>query len=60
MRIATALRGVHAYLRRVSGEARYDDHLAACAREGRAPMSRREFERHRADLREHTPSARCC
>ncbi|NPC95562.1 YbdD/YjiX family protein [Nocardioides sp. zg-DK7169] len=55
-----ALAGVRWYLREFTGEARWDDYLAHCAAEGRTPMSRRDFERHRADRREHHQSARCC
>lgn len=58
--LARALRGLTWYLRRVSGEARYDDHLAACRRDGVEPMSRRDFERHRAHLKERSPTSRCC
>lgn len=48
------------YLRAVSGEDRYDRHVAACARDGVPAMSRRQFERHRADQQAHSPSSRCC
>ncbi len=52
--------GVRWYLREISGEARWEDYLARCAADGRPPMSRRAYERHRADLREHQQSGRCC
>ncbi|MQW77690.1 putative selenoprotein [Nocardioides sp. dk4132] len=55
-----AAAGLRWYLREVSGESRWDDYLARCAADGRTPMSRREFERHRADLREHQQTGRCC
>ncbi|MDN4176071.1 CstA-like transporter-associated (seleno)protein, partial [Nocardioides sp. SOB77] len=35
-------------------------YLARCAADGTPPMTRREYERHRTDLREHTPQSRCC
>lgn len=52
--------GVRWYLKEVTGEARWDEYVDRCARDGRRPMSRREFERHRADQREHDPQSRCC
>lgn len=58
--VARVLRGVHWYLKQLSGESRWDDYLAACERDDIAPASRREFERHRADQVEHAPMARCC
>jgi uncharacterized short protein YbdD (DUF466 family) len=47
------------YLREVSGESAYDDYLAR-VRPGERVLSRREFERHRADQRGHDPGSRCC
>lgn len=55
-----AAAGVWWYLRTATGESRWDDYLASCRREGVDPMTRRDFERHRADVREHHPAARCC
>ncbi len=52
--------GVRWYLREVTGEAKWDEYLAACAAAGTAPMSRREFERHRDHVREVTARGRCC
>lgn len=52
--------GVRWYLREATGEARWDEYVDRCAREGREPVSRRAFERHRAEQREHNPSSRCC
>ena len=52
--------GVRWYLREWSGEARWDDYLRRCAEHGHQPMSRREFERRRADERERHPVSRCC
>ena len=53
-------RGVRWYLREWSGEARWDDYLAHCTRHGHRPVSRREFERQRADAAERSPVSRCC
>ena len=47
-------------VRELTGEARWDDYLAECADFGEGPMSRREFERHRSEHRETSPSSRCC
>jgi len=52
--------GVRWYLKQATGEAKWDEYLARCRREGVTPMSRREFERHRSDHREHNPQSRCC
>jgi len=59
-RLARAARGVWWYLREVTGEAKWDAYLDRCEQEGRAPMSRRDYERHRADHKERTASGRCC
>jgi hypothetical protein len=48
------------YLREFSGEARWDKYLQHCAEHGHTPVSRREFERRRAELAERTPTSRCC
>ncbi len=58
--LVRAGRGVRWYLREFTGEARWDDYLRGCAEHGHAPVSRREFERRRADLAERTPASRCC
>jgi uncharacterized short protein YbdD (DUF466 family) len=55
-----AWRGVRWYLREFTGEARWDDYLRHCTEHGHSPMSRREFERRRADAQEKTPISRCC
>ena len=55
-----AWRGVRWYLREFTGEARWDDYLRHCAEHGHEPMSRREFERRRADEAEKNPISRCC
>ena len=53
-------RGLRWYVRQATGEAKWDDYLATCRAQGVEPMSRREFERHRADHREANPQSRCC
>ena len=58
--LVRAGRGVRWYLREFSGEARWDDHLRECAEHGHEPLTRREFERRRADAAERTPISRCC
>lgn len=54
------LAGLRWYLREFTGESRWDDYLARCARDGREPMSRRDFERERDHQREHAARGRCC
>jgi hypothetical protein len=58
--VVRAGRGVRWYLREWSGEARWDDYLRECAEHGHPPVSRREFERRRADAAERNPVSRCC
>ena len=58
--VVRAGRGVRWYLREWSGEARWDDHLRECAAHGHPPLTRREFERRRADAAERTAISRCC
>jgi uncharacterized short protein YbdD (DUF466 family) len=58
--VRRALAGVRWYARQLSGEAKWDDYLAACARRGEEPMTRRAFERHRDDHREGSTQSRCC
>jgi uncharacterized short protein YbdD (DUF466 family) len=60
--LARALRSVVWYLREVTGETAYDRYLEHHRREhsGDEPMSRREFERRRADAADERPQARCC
>jgi uncharacterized short protein YbdD (DUF466 family) len=55
-----AHRGVLWYLKQATGEAKWDEYVERCAREGTAPMSRRDFERHRAEHKERAPQSRCC
>lgn len=58
--LARAGSGLVWYLKQVSGEARWDDYVARCAADGTEPMTRRRFERHRADHRETRVEGRCC
>jgi hypothetical protein len=58
--VRRALAGVRWYLRELSGEAKWDHYLERCERAGVAPMSRRDFERHRDEHRERSTQARCC
>lgn len=58
--LARAGRGVVWYLKQATGEAKWDEYVDRCAREERDPMTRREFERHRAEHREQNPQSRCC
>ncbi len=60
MTMGTEVRGMGLYLRQVTGESKWDEYVERCRLEEREPMSRREFERHRADVREHNPQSRCC
>ncbi|MFB9763321.1 YbdD/YjiX family protein [Nocardioides kongjuensis] len=55
-----AWRGVRWYVREATGEARWDAYVESCAREGTEPVSRRTWERNRAEAREHRPQSRCC
>jgi uncharacterized short protein YbdD (DUF466 family) len=51
---------VHWYLKELTGEAAWDRYLEHCTEHGHTPLSRREFERRRADAREANPVTRCC
>lgn len=53
-------RGIRWYLKQVSGEAKWDEYLERCRNEDLEPMSRRQFERHRAQHAESNPQTRCC
>jgi uncharacterized short protein YbdD (DUF466 family) len=53
-------RGIRWYLRAVTGEAKWDEYLERCRSDGVEPMSRRDFERHRADHKEKSTQPRCC
>ena len=52
--------GIWWYLKQATGEAKWDEYVDRCRSAGVEPMSRRAFERHRADQKEHNPQARCC
>jgi uncharacterized short protein YbdD (DUF466 family) len=58
--VRRALAGVRWYARQLSGESKWDDHLADCRRRGVEPMTRRAFERHRDQHRESSTQGRCC
>lgn len=58
--VVRAARGVRWYVRQATGEAKWDEYVAACRVQGVEPVSRREFERHRSDHREANPQSRCC
>ena len=53
-------RGIHWYFKQLSGEAKWDDYLEQCRLHGHEPMSRRDFERQRADAAEGAAQSRCC
>jgi uncharacterized short protein YbdD (DUF466 family) len=57
---ARAQEGLVWYLKEATGEAKWDEYLERCRREGQDPMTRREFERHRAEHKERNPQSRCC
>ena len=58
--LTSAWRDLRWYLKEVTGESKWDEYVARCAAEGVPPMSRRAFERHRADHQERDPRSRCC
>lgn len=58
--IVKAGRGIRWYLKQATGEAKWDDYLDHCSNERVAPMSRGDFERHRAEHKESNPQSRCC
>lgn len=58
--VLRAARGLRWWLRQTTGESKWDDYLDRCRRESTEPMSRRDFERHRADHRERSTQSRCC
>jgi uncharacterized short protein YbdD (DUF466 family) len=61
-RLVALAKGVHWYLRELTGETQYERYLERHAREhpGAAPMSRREFERRRIAAADAKPGSRCC
>lgn len=58
--LARAWHGVVWYLRAVSGEDRWDSYVRECEHHGHQPVTRREFERARADAAATRPVNRCC
>jgi uncharacterized short protein YbdD (DUF466 family) len=58
--VLRAGRGLRWYLKQLTGEAKWDEYLDRCRSEGTEPMSRRDFERHRAEHQENNPQGRCC
>jgi len=58
--IANAGRSILWYLRQATGEAKWYEYVDRCRSERREPMSRRDFERHRAAHKENNPQSRCC
>ena len=58
--VVRAGRGLRWYVRQVTGEAKWDEYVDRCRAEGQRPMTRRQFERHRALHSESNPRARCC
>jgi uncharacterized short protein YbdD (DUF466 family) len=60
--LVRAVRAVHWYLKELTGESAYDryrEHHVAAHGTGEPPLSRREFERRRAE-RSAQPGSRCC
>jgi len=53
-------RGGRWYLGEGGGGSRGGASLTECAEQGPPPVSRREFERRRADALESNPVSRCC
>ena len=58
--IVRAGRGIFWYLKQASGEAKWDEYLGHCNSDQVEPMSRRDFEWHRAEHKENNPQSRCC
>jgi uncharacterized short protein YbdD (DUF466 family) len=58
--VLRAGRGLRWYVRQATGEAKWDEYVAHCRAAGTEPVSRRDFERDRADHREAHPQSRCC
>ncbi len=58
--VLQAGRGILWYLKAATGEAKWDDYLERCRGQGVTPMTRRDFERHRAEHKERNPQSRCC
>jgi uncharacterized short protein YbdD (DUF466 family) len=58
--VLKAGRGIRWYLKQATGEAKWDEYLERARRDDVEPMSRRDFERHRAEHQENNPQSRCC
>ena len=58
--VRKAGRGIRWYLREATGEAKWDEYLERSRSQGVEPISRRDFERHRAEHKENNPQSRCC
>jgi uncharacterized short protein YbdD (DUF466 family) len=58
--VLKAGRGIRWYLKQATGEAKWDEYVARCRSEDVAPVTRRQFERNRAEHRENNPQSRCC
>ncbi|WP_432572962.1 CstA-like transporter-associated (seleno)protein [Kineococcus sp. SYSU DK005] len=54
------LRGLRWCARQIDGTDRWEEHLRSAAEHGHRPLTRREFERRRADARAGAVSSRCC
>jgi Selenoprotein, putative len=58
--VSNATRGIRWYLRQATGEGKWHEYLDRCRSQVVEPMSRRDFERHRAEHKENNPQSRCC
>jgi uncharacterized short protein YbdD (DUF466 family) len=58
--VVKAGRGILWYLRQSTGEAKWDEYLERCHGDDVTPMSRGDFERHRAEHKENSSQSRCC
>ena len=52
--------GILWYLKQATGETKWDEYLDHCRNEQVEPVSRRDFEWHRAEHKENNPQSRCC
>ena len=61
MTVRSLFRFVRWYLRELTGEGDYDRYLAECREHPHLPvLTRREYERRRASVRDGQPLTRCC
>jgi len=58
--VLAAYRGMCWYVRAATGEDKWDEYVDRCRASDETPMSRRAFERHRADHKESCTQSRCC